>query len=181
MPYRRTEAINRRLAAKRDSILAAAGAAAAEGGMVALQIAPVAQRAGIAAGTVYRYFPAKSDLVAALIAATAERDTAAIGKAASTAPGPLSGLAAAIAVYAAGLAVQKRLAWAIIGEPADPEIDDARRSYRVALSKELQAWLIPAMQVGHLPDQNAGLSASALLGALIEGIIGPLATNGQEA
>ena len=35
--------------------------------MAAVQIAPVAARAGIAAGTVYRYFPAKIDLVAALI------------------------------------------------------------------------------------------------------------------
>jgi AcrR family transcriptional regulator len=175
MPYRRTDAIARRLAVKREEIIMAAGAAAAEGGMAALQIAPVAQRAGIAAGTVYRYFPAKSDLVAALIAATAERDTAAIRKAASAAPGPLSALAMAIAVYAAGLAAQKRLAWAIIGEPADPEIDDARRAYRATLSKELQAWLIPAMQARHLPDQNVSLSASALLGALIEGMIGPLA------
>ena len=34
--------------------------------MGAVQIAPVAERAGIAAGTVYRYFPAKTDLVTAL-------------------------------------------------------------------------------------------------------------------
>ena len=32
-----------------------------------MQIAAVAGRAGIAAGTVYRYFPAKTDLVAALL------------------------------------------------------------------------------------------------------------------
>jgi AcrR family transcriptional regulator len=180
MPYRRTEAIARRLASKREEIMMAAGAAAAEGGMAALQIAPVAQRAGIAAGTVYRYFPAKSDLVAALIAATAERDTSAIRKAASAAPGPLSALAAAIGVYAAGLAAQKRLAWAIIGEPAESEIDDARNAYRTALSNEFQTWLIPAIQNGHLPEQNAGVSASALLGVLVEGLIGPLAATSDD-
>ena len=32
-------------------------------------IAAVAERAGIAAGTVYRYFPSKTELVAALVAA----------------------------------------------------------------------------------------------------------------
>ena len=43
--------------------------------MAAVQIAAVAARAGIAAGTVYRYFPAKTDLVAALLAEIAdERD-----------------------------------------------------------------------------------------------------------
>lgn len=174
MPYRRTEAINRKLAAKRESILAAAAAAAAEGGMGALQIAPVAQRAGIAAGTVYRYFPAKSDLVAALIAAAAEHDAGAIRQAASAAPGPLSALASAIAAYAARASAHKRLAWALIGEP-EPEIEDARKAYRQALVSEFEAWLAPAISSGHLPDQDIGLSATALVGALFEGLIGPLA------
>ena len=62
MPYRRTENVVRKLAARHDAIIAAARALAAEGGMAAVQIAPVAERAGIAAGTVYRYFPAKTDL-----------------------------------------------------------------------------------------------------------------------
>jgi AcrR family transcriptional regulator len=59
MPYRRTENVTRRLAARHAAIIAAAREAANEGGMAAVQIAPVAQRAGIAAGTVYRYFPGK--------------------------------------------------------------------------------------------------------------------------
>ncbi len=68
MPYRRTENVVRRLAAREQAILDAASALAAERGMAAVQIAAVAERAGIAAGTVYRYFPSKTDLVAALIA-----------------------------------------------------------------------------------------------------------------
>ena len=174
MPYRRTEAISRRLAVKRDSILTAAEAAAAEGGMLALQIAPVAQRAGIAAGTVYRYFPAKSDLVAALIAAAAEADAGAMRQAATAAPGPLSALASAIAAYAARAAAHKRLAWALVGEP-EPGIEEARKAYRQALVSEFEARLAPAIRGGHLPDQDVALSATALVGALFEGLIGPLA------
>jgi AcrR family transcriptional regulator len=52
MPYRRTENVERRLAARHAAIVAAARAAASEGGMAAVQIVPVARRAGIAAGTV---------------------------------------------------------------------------------------------------------------------------------
>jgi AcrR family transcriptional regulator len=180
MPYRRTEAIARRLAAKRAAILAVAQAAAAEGGMAAVQIARVAQRAGIAAGTVYRYFPAKSDLVAALISAAAEREIIAIRNAASDAPGPLSALAAVIAVYARGLTAQKRLAWAIIGEPAEPEIENARKAYRTAVSIELQSWMMSAIAAGQLPNQNANLSASALLGALVEALTGPLSASDMD-
>src|SRR6202140_1837523 len=100
MPYRRTENVVRRLAARHAAIIAAAREAASEGGMAAVQIAPVAQRAGIAAGTVYRYFPAKTDLVEALLTEIAEREIGAVRAAAAVAPGPLSALAAAIVTFA---------------------------------------------------------------------------------
>ena len=69
MAYRRTENVVRRLNARHDAIVEAARDAAAAGGMAAMQIAPVAARAGVAAGTVYRYFPGKIDLVGALVEA----------------------------------------------------------------------------------------------------------------
>src|ERR1700731_2561611 len=120
MPYRRTEKVTRKLAARHDAIMAAAHALAAEGGMGSVQIASVAERAGIAAGTVYRYFPSKDDLVAALVAATAEREIAAIRRAAAAAPGALSGLAAAIMAFAAGTLRMRRLAWAMLAEAPPP-------------------------------------------------------------
>src|SRR5262249_12814798 len=101
MAYRRTERVIRRLAARHDAIIAAARALAAESGMGMVQIVPVAARAGIAAGTVYRYFPAKIDLVRALVTAVAEREIGAMRRAADAAPGPLSGLAAAVMTFAA--------------------------------------------------------------------------------
>src|ERR687887_593041 len=101
MAYRRTEKVTRRLAARRDAIIAAARELAAERGMAAVQIAPVAERAGIAAGTVYRYFPSKTEMVAAVVAAVSEREISAMRRAAEAAPGPLSALAATIATFAA--------------------------------------------------------------------------------
>ena len=55
--------------------------------MAAVQVSAVAGRAGIAAGTVYRYFPTKNDLVAELIAAVAGRELEAMQTAADAAPG----------------------------------------------------------------------------------------------
>ena len=54
MAYRRTERVIARLAARHEAIVAAARALASESGMGAVQIVPVAERAGIAAGTVDR-------------------------------------------------------------------------------------------------------------------------------
>ncbi len=59
--------------------------------MAAVQVAPVAQRAGIATGTVYRYFPSKTDLVTALVGAIAEREIGAVRKAGKAAPGSALG------------------------------------------------------------------------------------------
>jgi AcrR family transcriptional regulator len=175
MPYRRTENVVRRLAAREQAILDAASAAAAAGGMGAVQIAPIAARAGIAAGTVYRYFPSKTDLIAELVAAVSEREIGAMRAAADAAPGPLSALAAAVATFAVRALRHRRLAWALIGEPVDAEIDAVRLDYRQALAAEIAARIKTAIEGGQLPEQDLGVAALAIMGALLEGLIGPLA------
>src|ERR1700741_4491328 len=130
MPYRRTENVARRQAERHSAIVEAARALATEGGMAAVQIAPVAASAGIAAGTVYRYFPSKTELVAAVVAAVSERELAAMRTAAHGAPGPLSARGAAVTTFAARALHRRRLAWATIAEPVDPEIDAMRLAYR---------------------------------------------------
>ena len=175
VPYRQTDNVVRKLAARHDAILAAARDAAAEGGMAAVQIAPIAQLAGIAAGTVYHYFPSKSDLVAALAAALAQTELTALEAAAKAAPGPLSALAAAIAAFAARALARRRLTFALIAEPVEAEVEAARVAYRRALAAAFEKLIRQALAGGHLPDQDAALAAAVLLGALIEGLVGPLA------
>jgi TetR/AcrR family transcriptional regulator, cholesterol catabolism regulator len=46
----------------------AAAALASRGGIEAMQMRTVAERAGVALGTLYRYFPSKMDLVVAVVA-----------------------------------------------------------------------------------------------------------------
>src|SRR5215831_3585419 len=129
MPYRRTERVVRKLNARHDAIMAAARDLAADGGIASVQIIPVAERAGIAAGTVYRYFPAKLDLIAALTAAQSQIEIAALDRAAEAAPGPLSALAAAIATFADRAAANRRLAFALMAEPVDAELESIRSRF----------------------------------------------------
>ena len=181
MPYRHTESVVRRLAEREEAILAAATELAGEGGMAAVQIAAVAARAGIAAGTVYRYFPSKTDLVAELVAAVAGRELNAMMQAAAAAPGPMSTLAAAIATFAARALNERRLAWAIIGEPVEPQVDAMRLDFRQSLAGELEARIRAAIAGGHLPEQDAGVAAPAIVGALMEGLLSPLAPQPADA
>jgi AcrR family transcriptional regulator len=178
MPYRRTANVERRLAARRAAIIEAARQAVSEGGMAAVQIVPVAHRAGIAAGTVYRYFPGKTDLVAALLAEIADREIGALRRAADVAPGPLSALSAAIMTFGTRALRNRRLSFAATAEPVDAELDAARLGFRKALAAEFSARIAAAAAGGHLPPQNATLAGRALVGLLIEPLVGPLA---QEA
>ncbi len=180
MVYRRTEKTVRRLARRHGAIVAAAREAASEGGMAAVQVAPVAARAGIAAGTVYRYFPSKTHLITALVAAVSEHEIGALQRAAEAAPGPLSALAAAIATFASRAMAQRRLAWAVIGEPVDAQADAVRLVYRKALAAEFQTRIERAIRGGLLPAQDARLSAAAAVGAVLESLIGPLASETAE-
>jgi AcrR family transcriptional regulator len=176
MAYRRTERVIARLAARHEAIIAAARALASESGMAAVQIVPVAERAGIAAGTVYRYFPSKDDLVAALVRATAEREIATVRSAAAGAPGPLSALAAAVTALAISTLRARRLAWVMLAaEAPDGGADAGRVAFRRSLAGEFEALIRAAITAGHLPEQAPASAAAAIIGATLESLAGPLA------
>jgi AcrR family transcriptional regulator len=175
VPYRRTESVVRHLAEREQAIRGAAMRLAADGGMGAVQIAAVAAGAGVAAGTVYRYFPSKTELVAAVTAEVATRELAAMRAAGDSAPGPLSALAAAITAFAARALTARRLIWAVTGEPVTPDLDPLRLEFRLALATALAARIEAAIAGGHLPAQEANIVAPAIVSALHEVLVGPLA------
>ena len=68
MVYRRTPAVVMRLEDNRARILSARTPLVAEGGWRHAHVATVAEKAGVATGTVYRYFPSKAELFAEVLA-----------------------------------------------------------------------------------------------------------------
>ena len=101
---------------------------------------------------------------------------AALDAAAKAAPGPLSALAAAITTFSARTLASRRLAFALIAEPVEPEVDAARASYARTLVAEFEALIRKAAAGGHLPGQEAPRSPRRRWSARwIELLIGPLA------
>lgn len=143
--------------------------------MTAVQIAPVAARANVAAGTVYRYFPSKADLISELITEVSRDKLAAIRRAADAAPGPSSALAAAVFTVAMHVLSQSKLAWGILAEPVDVDVTASRLASRREIVDEIVGRIDAAVRAGHLPAQDTRLAATALLGALHEALVGPLA------
>jgi AcrR family transcriptional regulator len=173
--YRQTPAVEARLQDNRGRILAAARSLVSEGGWKEAQVASVAAAAGMATGTVYRYFPSKADLFTEVLSAVSQREVDVLAEiAASGEPAPIR-LHSAVVTFVRRAMQGPRLAYALIAEPCDKEIDAARLTYRAAISEVVRAIIASGQAAGDLrADVQADIAASVIVGGFMEGLIGPL-------
>jgi len=160
----------------RRRILDAARAIVIEGGYASASMSAVARRAGAATGTLYRHFAAKGELFAEVFrdAAGREQELIAAITADQAVPVP-ERLARAVEVFARRARAAPTLAYALMAEPVDPAVEDARLESKRAYHRVFAALLEEGAQRGELPARDAEVVASALVGALQEALIGPLA------
>ena len=175
MAYRATERTEARKAATRERIVSAARELIAHGGYAEAQVAAVAERAGIATGTVYRHFPSKADLFAEVFRTASQHEVDALTEAAASAPGDASAkVAAAAEAFARRALMAPRLAWALLAEPVDPAIEAERLAFRRAYGEAMARIVSDGIDAGELPAQDAEVVAAALVGAIGEAMVGPL-------
>jgi AcrR family transcriptional regulator len=161
----------------RERLLAAARALIEEGGYGAASVAAIAERAGVAAGTLYRHFASKEELFVELFRAVCDREVQAMREAAAAMPPDATGverLETVLATFAARALRRPRLAWALIAEPVDPLVDAERLAYRERYSVLTADALRSGITAGELPEQNVELTAAALVGGCGEALVGPL-------
>jgi len=160
--------------ATRERLLEAAVELLETGGYAAASVASISTRAGVAAGALYRHFPSKSELIAEVFRAVAERQLAELYEA-SAAPGTaLEKLDAVVRRFAGSALENRRLAWALVYEPVDPLIDAERLAHRQDYRERLADLLRIAIEAGEIPDQDAALTSASLIGAISEALVSPL-------
>lgn len=175
MPYRRTDKVEARLATDRERILATARRLVTEGGFREAQIAAVAAVADVGVGTIYRHFPSKADLFAEVVSVVSRREVGIVDHIAESGGPATRRLADALRTFASRALRSGRLANALIAEPAEPAVDEARLRYRRDLGRSIAGILEDGIRAGELPRQNVEASAACVVGALLEGLVGPLA------
>jgi len=159
----------------RTRILVAARGLVAESGWKDAQIALIAHKAGVATGSVYRHFESKADLYAQVLALVSERE-AAIVSAIVDSEGPAGQrLVDAIFMFSLRAMRGRRLAYALIAEPCDAEIDQARLKYRGQLSDLFAGLIREGVRSGEFIDVDPAIAASCVTGAFMEALVGPLA------
>ena len=162
----------------RDRLLHEARIILEEGGYAAASVQAIADRCGVAAGTLYRHFPSKPDLFVELVREAANRDIAAMTLAASSG-GAIERLEAIVASFARRALRKPRLAWALAYEPVDPAVDAERLIYRREYCRHMAKLLRQGIAAGEIPPQNVELSAAAIVGAIAESMVGPLSPIGS--
>jgi AcrR family transcriptional regulator len=158
----------------RERLLLAATEVLESGGYAAATVAAIAERAGVATGTLYRHFASKADLFVEVFRTIAEHELATMQRAASATRSAGEELEAVIGTFAARALSRPRLAWALVYEPLDPLVDAQRIAYRRAYARRLALFLRERVEAGELPDQDPDTTAAALIGGIVEALVSPL-------
>ncbi|MCW2994094.1 MAG: TetR/AcrR family transcriptional regulator [Conexibacter sp.] len=190
MAYRPTERTEARRTQTRERIVRAALALVAQGGYREAQVAAVAARAGVATGTVYRHFPSKADLLTEVFRVASSHEVEAVEQAArfgsaasqhevdavAQAGGDFARerIAAAVETFARRALQGRRLAWALLAEPVDPAVEAERLQFRRAYADVFARTIADGIASGELPEQDPAFTATALVGAIGEALVGPL-------
>jgi AcrR family transcriptional regulator len=177
MPYRPTAKTEARRAETREQIVGAAIDQLADGGYASANVQTVAQRAGVATGTVYRHFPSKSVLFAEVFRRASARELAIMADTAAHEELPArERIAIGAETFARRALAEPTRAYALLAEPVDPAIEAERLTFRRAYRDLFAATIEQGIASGELPPQDAETVAAALVGALGEALVGPLST-----
>ena len=174
MAYRPTENTEARKAQIRFRLLKEGLTLVSEGGFKSVTIGSVAKRAEVATGTVYRHFNSKTHLCTEIFQMGTEREVAVIRDTLSQEGDVATLLENATRVFMARAIKGRTLAYAMIAEAVDEELDEERRRYREIWAHTYEPILQRGIDSCVLPKQLAALSAVGLVGAMAETLVGPL-------
>ncbi|WP_439859798.1 TetR/AcrR family transcriptional regulator [Pseudomonas sp. MBLB4136] len=165
----------------RERILACALARVSAGGFAALTMQALAEDVGIATGSLYRHFRGKDELAVEVFAAASQREVDALAAVLGGSGRPSVRLAAGLRQFAARAWHSRRLAFALIAEPVDPQVDEQRLLYREAYAELFISLLEEGVACGDFRLADAGLTAACLVGAIAESLVGPLSPPARAA
>ncbi|WP_137820144.1 TetR/AcrR family transcriptional regulator [Pseudomonas sp. 2FG] len=181
MAYRLTAARLDRDLELRERILDCALTRVAEGGFGALTMQALAEDVGIATGSLYRHFRGKGELAAEVFARASQHEVYTLA-AVLRGPGtPDQRLAEGLRQFAARAWHSRRLAFALIAEPVEPEVDEQRLLYREAYAKLYADLLREGVATGAFRLSAIPLVAACLVGATAESLVGPLSPPARAA
>ncbi|MAM95568.1 TetR/AcrR family transcriptional regulator [Parvibaculum sp.] len=180
MAYRQTDKVAARLAVTRRSILDAAQGLVAEGGFAAVQMTEVAKKAGVATGTLYRYFSSKEALCRQVFREVSTREMGMLAEIASGDEPARERLTKVLRTFAGRAVRGRRLSYALLAEPVDVNLAEERSFFRRTHAEIFVGILEDGIKNGELRKIDARIAAACIAGAIPTALIGPLAPQSHE-
>lgn len=175
MVYRHTERGKQRAQLKKETIVLATQGLIGQTGFAQTTIRAVAEASGVAAGTIYRYFHSREELLAEVFRRVASREFAAVNHAVeSTAGNTKEKLVAFLSTFAVRAFINPTLAEAMLFEPANPLVEQERLSFRMKYHDLMVEIIRDGVRTGLMCQQDVALSARAVIGATAEALMGKL-------
>jgi AcrR family transcriptional regulator len=161
----------------KSAILSAARSLVATAGLAGASMAEVAAAAGVGVGTLYRYFPSKTDLLGEVVRDVCAHELDIVAKVATSEhAGATQRLVAAVSVFARRALRSGRTAYAMIAEPTAAEVEAVRLEIRADLAEVFAPIVADGVASGEFPAQSPPVASTALVGAVSEVLVGPLST-----
>jgi AcrR family transcriptional regulator len=180
MAYQATQKTEANKANKRQKIIEATQKRIRKAGFAGVSMANIAKEAGVATGTLYRYFPSKQALCTEVFRIYTDIEVRLIHSLA-TEPNqnPAQKLIAAIEVFSLRAIKSRHLAWSLIVEPLDPALEAERLHYRTSYAAIYTQLIEEGIEQHQFQPQVSSVSAAAIVGALAESLVGPLSVLAQ--
>ncbi|WP_157996909.1 MULTISPECIES: TetR/AcrR family transcriptional regulator [Streptomyces] len=175
MAYRKTERELQRLQERRERILDSACVLVQREGFGGVKAREVAEAAGVSVGSLYSHFGNVEALHAETFRVLAGREFGRVIAHVHTAGSATAALAALVRGFGARSLAAPRLAWALLLEPVTSTVEYLRLDFRRDYTALAAGIIQDGVDSREFTDQRVDVSAPALIGAIAESLVRPLA------
>ena len=174
MAYRTTAQRIERDQALREHILNCALQQVADNGVGNLTMSGLARAAGVATGSLYRHFPGKGALAADVFVKATRIELETLKREFQRPGRAVDRLKSGLTQFAARAWHSRQLAYALIAEPAEEEVETRRLHYRQAYASLYGELIAEGIADGSFEVENIPLTSACVVGAVAESLVGPL-------
>lgn len=164
---------------KRARFLAAAIDLVAQVGFRETQVNAIAEHAGMAPATLYRYFSSRESLLVEVVSHVSQHEVNVVAGIAMGNDEPAKLLRECAYAFGSRAIRAKQLGYALVAEPVDSAIEIERLKYRSKLMRVFETIIERGMRNGDFVSQNPEVSSACIVGSLFEALVGPLARNNE--
>ncbi|WP_122898720.1 TetR/AcrR family transcriptional regulator [Acinetobacter sp. B51(2017)] len=175
MSYKRSSLMQERMEQNRAAILQSARELIAQGGLKDAQIQPIAERAGVSSGLVYRYFENKSQVLIEVLSAAILYEIEILDSIAKrqdlTARQKLH---KAVTTFVKRALNSPQLAYSLMFEPIDPSVEHERFRSKQLLKQSIKEILAEGKINGEFGFEDLNTAALCVVGTMTFVVIEPL-------